>query len=171
MAEQTNSSNVKPLSTSDKITALEAKLENKLAEHKLSFVSQDSEIDEVFSIGMEELGKMPNQKIAEYAFIIARYGTYLQKELNKEKAARNWAKRCLDFIVLPRMGDYRVGYISNEELRMKAIIDNDVAQKFHAYLVEKEQNIDLMLDLSFDIRKMSDTLTDLSKSKRYNNGG
>lgn len=159
-----------PLSTADKIVALEAKLELRLKNNKLSFVSEDSEIDEIFTIGIEELGKMPNQKIAEYAFVIARYGTFLQKELNKEKSARNWAKKCLDFIILPVMSEYRVGYMSNDEVRMKAIKDNDVAKKFHSYLVEKEQSIDLLLDLNGDIRKMADTLTDLSKSKRYNNG-
>lgn len=158
------------ISTADKIVALEAKLELRLKNNKLSFVSEDSEIDDIFTIDIEELGKMPNQKIAEYAFVIARYGTFLQKELNKEKSARNWAKRCLDFIILPTMCEYRVGYMSNDEVRMRAIVDNDVAKKFHQYLVEKEQNIDLLLDLNTDIRKMADTLTDLSKSKRYNNG-
>lgn len=169
MAEQTIA---KGMSVSEKITALEEKLDKKLAEKKLDFVAQDSEIDEILSIGAEDLGRLPPQKLAEYSFIIARYGVYLGKELNKEKSARNWAKRSLDYIVLPVMSNYRVpkDYMSNDEVKMLAIRDNDVAIKFYAYLAEKEQNIDLISDLSFDIRKMGDSLTEISKSKRFNNG-
>lgn len=158
------------IATADKIKALEARLNAKLAERKLSFVSTDSEIDEIFAISMDELSKLTSQKLSEYAFIISRYGVYLGLELNKEKSARNWAKKSLDYIVLPVMSNYRVpqSYMSNDEVKMKAILDNDVAQKFYTYIAEKEKDIDLLSDLAFDIRKMSESLTEISKSKRFN---
>lgn len=164
MAEQT--------SVADKIAKLEAKLEDRLVEKKLDFNADDSEIDEIFAFGVEDLGKLPPQKLAEYSFILSRYNVYLAKELNKERSARNWARRSLDYIVLPVLSNYRINgsYMSNDEVRMIAIKDNDVAIKFHAYFAEKDQNVDLLSDLSYDIRKMADSLNEISKSKRYNNG-
>lgn len=160
------------ISTADKIKLLENKLEQRLSDKKLSFIALDSEIEEIFTLGSEDFTKITSSKLSEYSFIISRYGLYLNKELNKEKAARNWAKKSLDYIILPIMSNYRNKneYMSNDEVKMRAIFDNDVAKKFYAYIIDKEQTIDLLIDLSFDIRKMSDSLTEMSKSRRYTNG-
>lgn len=159
------------ISFDQRVKNISDKLDKKLKEKHLNFLADDSEIDEIFALGIDELGKLNPQKLSEYSFLLSKYNIYLRKELNKELAEVGWAKKCMDFMIMPIMMDYRVpqSYMSNDEVKIRAIKDNDVATKFYSYIVEKEQSITLISDLSLDIRKMSEQLENISKSKRYNN--
>lgn len=161
----------KAVSIVDKLKAIEEKIDRILAEKKLNFVTSESEIAEIFELGLENLSKMPYTKLSEYSFLLAKYNVQLQKDINKEKVTFNWAKRCMDFIVLPLMGNYRSGYMTSDEVKTLAIKDNDVAIKLYGIITEKEQVITLLSDLTMDIRKMGDYLLEISKSKRFNNNG
>ncbi len=160
------------LSTDEKIKAIEAKLDGYLVEKLLDFTVSDTELAEIFEIGLENLGKLPYNKLSEYSFMLSRYNLTLQRELNKQRAIHNWAKRSIDYICLPKMMDHRVtgSYMSNEEVKMIAIRNNDVAILLWKLMGDKEQYITLMNDLSIDIRKMSDYLVEISRAKRFNNG-
>lgn len=159
-------------STDDKIKDIGDKLDSILAEKKLSYSGNSSEIAEIFDLGIEVLSRLPYTKISEYAFVLARYNISLQRDLNKEKVLANWAKRSLDWIVLPKMQEYRItgAYMQNEEVKMITIRNNEVASKLYKFIVDKENTILLLNDLGHDIRKMSDYLIEISKGKRFNNG-
>lgn len=159
-------------STEQKIKDIEDKLNAILSEKKLNYYGNSSEISEIFELGIEVLNKLPYNKISEYAFVLSRYNVSLQRDINKERVLCNWAKRSLDWIILPKMQEYRVpnAYMQNEEIKMIAIRYNDVASKLYKFMVEKENNILLLNDLGFDIRKMSDYLIEISKGKRFSNG-
>lgn len=153
-----------------RIEEIGQKLDGILLDKKLSFIPSDMEINEIFEIGAENLSKIPSQKLSEYAFLLSRYIVYLQKDLNKKKAIINWAKRRMDYIVHYNMSEYRDGYITSEELKMKAIRGNDIADRLYKFICDEELEIIALSDLTFEIRKMSDALVEISKSKRFQNG-
>ena len=145
------------------------KLDKLIDSKKLNFYANDSEVDAIFNMPAEDLFRLPHQKLSEYSYLLSRYGVYLQKELNKERGLLNWARRSLDYIVLPKLKEYRHGYMSNDEVKMCAIRDNELATKFWGFIVDKENEVGIISDLNFDIRKMSDHLGDIAKSKRFAN--
>jgi hypothetical protein len=156
------------LSFEQKVDAIRRKIDNYFASKALTFMPPDSEIDDIFSLSHDVLSKLPHKIVGEYAFILAKYATYLNKELNKEKSTLNWVKRALDFIVLPKMNELRDGrFITADELKMVAIKDNDLATKIYACLLDIETNVLAIDGLSRDIIKMSDRLSDLQRTKYY----
>ena len=76
----------------------------------------------------------------------------------------------MDYIVHYNMSEYRDGYITSEELKMKAIRGNDIADRLYKFICDEELEIIALSDLTFEIRKMSDALVEISKSKRFQNG-
>ncbi len=158
------------VSVDNRIKALSDKLDGLIGDKKLNFHANDSEIDQIFQMSAEDLFRLPHQKMAEYAYTINRYGVYLQKELNKQRGLLNWARKSIDYIVLPKMKEYRQGYMTSDEVKMSVIRDNDVATKIWAFMVDKENEVSIISDMNIDIRKMADNLSDAAKTKRYNNG-
>jgi|JI10StandDraft_1071094.scaffolds.fasta_scaffold10620_3 hypothetical protein len=152
-----------------RLESIEKQIDGIFDSKKLDFTPSDTEIDEIFSLGAENLAKLPSQKLSEYAFILSRYIVGLQRDLNKKKTKINWAKRRLDYIVLNSMADYRSGYMTAEEVKMKATRGNDVAIKLYQFISEEEVELLSLSDLTFDIRKMSDSLVEISKTKRFQN--
>ncbi len=159
-------------SVEQRLVQIEAKIDEILSKTSLDFTVSDTEMAEIFDLGLENLAKMPYNKLSEYAFMIAKYNAFLHTQINREKVIVNWAQRSIDYLVLPKLADYRVpgAYMSNDEVKMKAIKDNDVAQKLYRIITDKEQTITLFDELGYDVRKMGDYLLEISKSKRFTNG-
>ena len=152
-----------------RVTQIGDKLDKIIEGRQLAFSAEDPEINEIFTLPAEHLGKMPVQKLEEYSFILSRYNVYLRRELNKQRGLLNWAKKSMDFIVLPNMHQYREPYMSIDEIKMRAIKDHDVAQKFYKFIIDKDNEIITIEELNTDIRKMADTLSGIAKTKKFSN--
>lgn len=165
MANETNE-----LSVQQKIDQFNTKLEEYLESKKLVIGALDSEITEILSLSHDVLKRLSPVTLAEYSFLLAKYGTFIRIELNKERSALNWAKSVLNYIVLPRMSEYRQPYMSIDEVKMRATKDNEVAVKFYTFIMDAEKNTSLLDGIAYDVIKMAETLSSLQRARSFNHG-
>ena len=65
----------------------------------LKRVSKVSQIDEIINLSLPDLKSLENSQCAEYAFMIAQHGLFVQRELNTVTNYQNWIKKHLrDFV-------------------------------------------------------------------------
>lgn len=59
----------------------------------LKNLSKKSEVDEIISFPLSKIKALENAECAEYAFMIAQHGVFIQRELNTVINYQNWIKR------------------------------------------------------------------------------
>lgn len=160
----------KDLTVEQKNEQYKVKLDEYLNSKKLVINALDSEISEILSLSHDVIKRLSPVTLAEYSFLLAKYGTFLRIELNKEKSALSWAKNVLNYIVLPQMSNYRQPYMSFDEIKMKAIKDNEVALKYNTFIVNTETNMTLLDGIAYDVIKMAELLSSLQRARSFNNG-
>jgi len=127
------------------------------------------EVDEFRSyldMNLEIIEKLNYQKCAAISYRLSQFALYIQRCLNKQKA---YAKRLnyeIDKIACPIMNQYSGNWTSQ---KISAIQDNDVTKNYAEKLVNCEERIERLEDISKRITELSHSMKNIQFTKRENN--
>jgi hypothetical protein len=157
-------------------------IENKLREYEkeldsivekigISYIKDEVSI-ETLSLSYAQLKSMDQQECCIVAYQIQQYGMYIQSLINRLDNIKDWSERCLEILIGKYSKNYQKEntYVKFEEKRAYLIVENSAAEALNKIFIKSAGKSKELYGLSHKISKMSDTLIELSKSKRVKNG-
>lgn len=124
------------------------------------------EVTPILELKSEELRKLDEQTAGIYAFKLAQYSAFLQKEVNRHSSKFKWANHNLNIIVGKVYNNYGDKYTKLDEKKILVINDNEVAQSLNKIILETSLRLEELSFLSTRVNTMSSILVEIQKSKR-----
>lgn len=123
------------------------------------------EIYEVLDMNYEDLIRLDVEQCGAYAFILSRFGLYLQKDINRHNSRVKWAESNLNKLLMKDYKNY--GGIYGNDHKIAALCnDNSSANTINSiYFHAKARTIELE-GLVNQINLICNTLKDLQFTKR-----
>lgn len=124
-----------------------------------------ADIDRFLNLSMIEMNKMTSEDCAAAAYLLNQYAHHIQKEINRETAHINFARKQLEIEVARHDANYP-GF-KYEERCQHAIVSDNYLYKLSQVEVWAQIRIDRLAFLPSRLNKMADSLESLGRSKQY----
>ena len=124
-----------------------------------------SNIDEFMSLDKTKLHTMCDEDCGIAAVELSQYATYLQREINRQLAIKNWAESNLHALVASHNGEYDK-YVKFEIKKFLIEKENVAAKKLNNIFVTASSRVDSLSYLTTRIQNQSDALLALQQTKR-----
>lgn len=125
------------------------------------------EVELVLSLKADQISNLTAEQCAEVAYLLYAYCSHIQKVYNKNLAKLEWCNNALWRILAKEIDQYGTKYTKYEQKYQQAIAGNDFARKVNEIKLHVEARVLWLTDKTRDIRKMADSLMELSKRKTY----
>lgn len=122
-------------------------------------------IDECLALTYEQMSKMDREECCKRAFILAQYGTYIQKQINRENAKLSWLDENISRIVAQECDSYGDKYTKYEVKRELVLSKNSAAEELNNLAKMCRVKIKDFDFIASNIKFMSSILLDLASSK------
>ena len=153
----------------EKIAELDKLLDDYSTALGTAAIQNDKDIETILEMSHEHLKLMDGEECGIWSFRVARYASFLQKEINRHTAKNKWAEHNLKIIVAKNQANYGDKYTKHEVKRDMIIAENSYAQVLNKMILQTMLRVEELNFLSTRIHTMSTILLDISKSKRYDN--
>jgi hypothetical protein len=160
-----------PETIEDKLKEYEKELDSIVEKIGVTYVKDDVSI-ETLSLPYHKLKSMDQQECCILSYQIQQYGMYIQSIVNRLDNIKEWSERCLEILIGKYSKNYQREntYIKFEEKRALLILENSAAEALNKIYLKSSGKSKELYTISQKISKMSDTLIELSKSKRVKYG-
>ena len=154
-------------SASERKEKLEQTLEAYETEVCLNVFPRDG-IDKYLNLSKHELRALGEEECGEIAYMLVQYSMYIQKQMNRHVAIKNWATSYANVIIGRTSDNYEVNgkYTSFEEKKLRIYAHDDVAQILNGFIVEAQKRIDTLTFMSSKVESLSKVMTNLQQTKR-----
>lgn len=152
----------------------ELKASDKLAEHitlindyinasNTKFSSFREEYLLVADLSIEQLKKLTQQELFDYAYLLYSYATYVQEEINKNKIALHWCNDQLEKLIVKHSNEFGQ-YTKHESKKYILAQSNSYASSLEHMREVAESRLQALDGKVFEIKRKADIL--LEKGKR-----
>lgn len=154
--------------SSQKLRKLE-EIEGIIQEYENSLVGspyQNNEFEKFLKLTRQELEKMTDHECFMAAYNIGQQILYIQRKLNKESARVKWCAATLNALVSNRWNNY--SEMIKYEIKVNMIIkEDDFLESVNKLKNMAEQRIERLNNITINLKYMSDILTEMGRSKRW----
>ena len=122
-------------------------------------------IEEYMSLDKTQLHTMSDEDCGIAAVQLSQYATYLQREINRQLAIKNWAEANLHSLVAAHNNEYDK-FVKFEIKKFLIEKENGAAKKLNDILITAGARVDSLSYLTTRIQNQSETLLALQQTKR-----
>lgn len=112
------------------------------------------------TMNLEDLRRKTPEELAEAQFLLAQYGLYVQRELNRQKAWERWGKAKSDELAAHFIPNIGQGFGYNER-ELMARNNHELCKTLNAFLRKVRMQIDIMYDVPNHIKFISDSIREI----------
>lgn len=157
------------LAIDEKIKKYEKELDDIIEKIGISFYKDEASI-EALKLTYSQLRDMDQRECCILAYNLQQYGLYIQSVTNRLNSISYWLNESINKIVGKYAKNYGTDYTKFEEKRAAIIAENEAANHLMSLLIKASGKNKELYSLSTKIGSMANTLLEISKSKRVNNG-
>jgi len=125
------------------------------------------EVEHILSLEAAQIAELTSEQCVEAAYLLYAYCQHVQSVHNKNMAKLEWCDNALWKILSKEIDQYGTQYTKYEQKYQQAIQGNDFAKKVNEIKIHVEARTLWLTDKTRDLRKMADSLMELSKRKAY----
>ena len=128
-------------------------------------IGYNTDIEKVLNFTQEQIKKLTGSECLEYAYELYAYAEYLDSILSKQQIALDWAEDSIWYIISDKIDQYGDKYTKWQEKYFRAVKENPLAIQIMKVKNTASARIKILENKINTIKKMSDTLSCLSKRK------
>lgn len=121
-----------------------------------------------YNLTSTELRKLSIEDLLEGASILSSAATYIQREVSKETARRDWAENALKYVIAPLLSSYNQ-YMPVDHKTMLAVRENEYARKLYQLTVESKLRTTTLSYMPARFEFKAQTFMEIAKARRNNN--
>ena len=141
--------------------------EKYIASEGIIYSKVNPEVELILSLTAEQISELTSEQCTEAAYLLYAYCQHVQSVYNKNMAKLEWCNNALWKILSKEIDQYGTQYTKYEQKYQQAIQGNDFARKVNEIKMHVEARTLWLTDKTRDLRKMADSLMELSKRKAY----
>lgn len=122
-------------------------------------------VDECLSLTYEQMSKMDREECCKRAYILAQYGLFIQKQINREAAKLSWLDENISRIVAKECDNYGDKFVKYEVKRDLVLANNTHAEELSTVARMCRAKMKDFEFIASNIKFMSSILIDLNSSK------
>lgn len=126
---------------------------------------QQTNVSDYMKLTQEKLRKMSPEDCAEAAYLLMQEATFVQHEINKHQAQKDWASAALDRAIAPHLHQYGGKFATYETRKILATKESDYAQQLQAIISRSERFIARLAYIPQHLSKLASTLLDYKTTK------
>jgi|ETNvirenome_6_85_1030632.scaffolds.fasta_scaffold71466_2 hypothetical protein len=131
----------------------------------LKHITHSPEVEKILTISYVELKALSAERCGECAVLLAQYGIFVQKEINRQTAKMKWAEKGIH-IMAAKYGKNYSQYMKFEEKQATIISDNSAAFKLHKLKQISQAIVDELSYITSRINTMGQSFIELQNTKR-----
>ena len=143
-------------------------LDNYIASEGIRTCAVNPEAEKAMNLTIKEMRSLNHQQCYEYAYVLYQYCNYCQSIFNKHNAKLKWADHHIGKMIAKMSDRFSDKYLKWEQ-KVHTIAQLDsFAEKLVEVKMSAEGKVTWLSDKVKDMRKQSDVLFEMAKSKRFN---
>jgi DNA repair ATPase RecN len=149
----------------DRLVAFENELNHYSATLGLNFIRHNTDVNRAFELSEADIKALDAIGCGELSLMLSNYALYIQKEVNRVIAKRNWAKANIDMLMAQHSKDFSQ-YMKYEEKINSLCNTNSAALELNKIYVGLTAKFDELNKMAERLDSMAYRLDELQKSKR-----
>ena len=144
-------------------------LEKIIQEYENSLISTphyNEDYEKYIKLTRQQIELMEHQECFAASYLINQQILFIQRNINRDSARIKWCIATTNALCASHWNDY--DQFTKSEIKTQLIIkDNDFLQKVQKVKNIAEQRIERFSNITINLKYMSDVLTEIGKSKRW----